>query len=651
MEQNKDTIDLEDILLRALNIYNKSYDFYSISKKNIGRRKKLKQLRLLKLFPSIGKIIKNRDIVNSLSNDDYLKNIFYEKNEDDNKLDKRNVELLIKDIQNVYNEYFKEKSSQKGGSSLDDPTKIITNPSDIPSSEVTTETPSEEKKEIKISVEKEDTPNVDSSNTAEKKDPPVDIQPKNLKNNVKKIIGAVCKENIVTIENITLLLAGQQEINLYELITGEDIKPELLEPFKQFCSKHNICVGWTNENFNSFFKKNSKDDINFNRHNLYLKYNLNLKLSGYLKEIFPPNQSLIEHLTPTNSLKRISAFLRLFSEYEDIIINIVQNIIRLKKEGVNNPFVHIVEIFKSLVSGLNELKTTVSDLVVSVKFILNTVGLIGTLAGSVASVGYTASAGVATGVHEVLGVVNILRIIIDFFSPLVTFFSLIILRQDELAAEVLISNYPLFLEMPVNIAYSIISVISQGINMKNLCMILELTNTIPTVPSTPGLDISLDNIYSELQITSHINLNKYSITHMKIIDNIKNKIINNIMCQLIDVLSFEGLSILLNAGIQNTISSLYNIFINILNKIEEGYDIVSSPVRLNILRLLFGMKYTDHITQALVAPILTKKIINKQSPENMNITSENLDNLKIAFSELKMGGILGPLVNLFSKNK
>ena len=86
MEQNKDTIDLEDILLRALNIYNKSYDFYSISKKNIGRRKKLKQLRLLKLFPSIGKIIKNRDIVNSLSNEDYLKNIFYEKDEEAKRL-------------------------------------------------------------------------------------------------------------------------------------------------------------------------------------------------------------------------------------------------------------------------------------------------------------------------------------------------------------------------------------------------------------------------------------------------------------------------------------------------------------------------------------------------------------------------------------
>ena len=34
--------------------------------------------------------------------------------------------------------------------------------------------------------------------------------------------------------------------------------------------------------------------------------------------------------------------------------------------------------------------------------------------------------------------------------------------------------------------------------MKNLCMILELTNSLPAVPSTPGSDISLDNIPSRL---------------------------------------------------------------------------------------------------------------------------------------------------------
>ena len=79
MEQKLEDIDLEDILTRAITVYNKSYNFYTLSKKNMNERKKLKKLRLLGLFPMVGTLIKNYQTVHDLSYNNYLDTIFNQK--------------------------------------------------------------------------------------------------------------------------------------------------------------------------------------------------------------------------------------------------------------------------------------------------------------------------------------------------------------------------------------------------------------------------------------------------------------------------------------------------------------------------------------------------------------------------------------------
>jgi hypothetical protein len=661
MEQKLEDIDLEDILTRAITVYNKSYNFYTLSKKNMNERKKLKKLRLLGLFPMVGTLIKNYQTVHDLSYNNYLDTIFNQKHtKKDIEMDKRNIELLFKDIKTVYDEYFNGNThTQTGGSKIETPEDSTT----VDSTTVDSNTDT-----ITINIPKENTPDVvnvtgtgrftdvaesDGNGDGNESE---DVITDNIKKHIKDIIGAVCKTNEINLESIKRLLGGNIDIDLYGLITGEEITPETQESFKLFCSQNNLCTDWSEERFQEFFKKNIDDEEEqegFNRKQLYLQYNLTKQLSAHLKKIFPSEDTVFDYINPNKSLKRLSNFLKLYSEYEDIIIAIVNNIMRLKREGVNNPFLIIIDTIQTLVASVMELKNTVSDMVSTFTAVLNLVALIiqGIISATGAGAAVTGTGTGTAGAHTALGSVNMIRILIDFAAPYVIFFSLIVLKQDEHAAKVLIDAHPLAFGMPVNIAHSVMDIISKIVNIKQLCMLLELSNDQGSMSASR----ILEKIYIELQMKKIISLDPYDLSQLQIVDGLKIKISNIIMCQLIDILSFEGTSILLHLNIQKNIINIYNsleqAITTILKKMEQGYDIVTSPVQLNILRLLFGMKYTDKFIHALIAPVLTNKIVSNVSPEDMTITSENLENLKAAFTELKLGGILGGLVNIFSKKK
>ena len=115
MNTQDSSIDLKDVFKRAMDTYNKSHEFYTICKKNISYRKKIRLLRLLHLFPMIPQTIKNYNTVQDTSYKDYIDDIIDKDNntEENYNIDKRNVECLLKDMKIVYDEYFQENTSQQ----------------------------------------------------------------------------------------------------------------------------------------------------------------------------------------------------------------------------------------------------------------------------------------------------------------------------------------------------------------------------------------------------------------------------------------------------------------------------------------------------------------------------------------------------------
>ena len=605
-------IDLKDILDRSIAIFNKSYQFYTISnKKNIGRRSKLRTLHLLQLFPNIQQTLKGYNTIKNTNYNDFITRIINNDSKESHEKDTENLQKLLNDINIVYNEYFNKKKEQKGGGNV----------ADVADTEDTSNTSANEVAYI---------PQLD------------DV----AKNELKKRIQDICDSSTIDINSIMSLIAGDIDDDIYTLLT-----------------------------------KDHKDIFN--------TYNMTEELSEHLKKIFPPDDDIIDYLTPSKSVTRIANLLKLFVKYEDIIISIVNNIIRLRDQGIRNPFLMIIESVQSAIVAIIHLKDSISDIVDAVRFIANTIALIGLSAGATGDAGVTTGTGIgATGTHEVLGAAGIVRILIDFFTPYVIFFSLIMLKQDEKAADILISYHPLFLDFPINTLYSISSIISNIVNMKNIYMILATISRkeASAINNQSGTDI-IQTIYKELKTSNTLKLDSYSLDTLTFVKGIHIKISNIILSQLIDLLSFEGACIVLNLNFKKNImpifQTLQNMSITASKQFEMGQDIITSSTPINIFRLLFGMQYTQSFRDLIADPTSVPKMANairlfiapSSSPEvksaiEVLITSlisqdpnaqpspemqkniDILEHVKTKYTDVEIGGLMGILRRfMFGKSK
>ena len=68
--------NLNDIILRSINIFTKSKTFLDIAKnKHISERKKLRLLRLLNMFPNFADMLKIYKIVQNIDSKSYIENM------------------------------------------------------------------------------------------------------------------------------------------------------------------------------------------------------------------------------------------------------------------------------------------------------------------------------------------------------------------------------------------------------------------------------------------------------------------------------------------------------------------------------------------------------------------------------------------------
>ena len=573
-----------DIIERGTNILNKSFEFYTISKKNIGYRKKIRLLRLVNLFPQINKTIKAYNNIQSTSYKDFMSSIIKKKDDVSNKnytTDKHIITKMMTDFKNIYDTYSntdtQSSNKQVGGAQQDgvlsagdgllgsatEASESMTEGSDVGATDAVAM--SSEQKERQVTLI-----------TRIKKQCESQTDPFNIPPNIE---------------------------DLYTIITDP-------------------------ENANGY-------------QDIYKLYDFSEKLRDSFQTIFPPDETYGDYISVSNSVSRAANMVKILDEYKSIIKPIMDNFIKLKREGVNNPFLIVIETIQVLVASIIGLKNTVSEVVDSVKFIINTVALIGMGAGTATGAGapFVGSGAGTAAVHEVMGIVGILRIMSDLFAPYVIFFTLIAMDQDELAADTLITYHPLFLELPINILYGIISPLSEVINMNNLHKVGKLVSD-PSQESDLGQ--ILDTIYSDLTGNSDVETGKKIVINIdniracKVLRLFKTYARNSIICQLIELFEFEGTCIILNLNFHELYTTVYNAIERLIKNIQNGYDISQSSATINIARLVIGLDGAKKIEKLISSPAT---LLDTSTSKKTTILEIAMDNLRDLWKGLKPGGV------------
>ena len=329
-------------------------------------------------------------------------------------------------------------------------------------------------------------------------------------------------------------------------------------------------------------------------------------VSDKLAEIFPEDAELSDYTNSEKALQRISKLLTLYSEFEDLSKTFVANVIQLKQKGIKNPFLAIVDTLKVAITSLLDLKSTISNTVNGVTDIFNVVVLI--IQAVVTATGggapFTAS-GLITAIGAEAGdIVSIGNVLIDICAPFFIFFLYITMGQDELAAETILNSHQAFYELPINILYSIMSIMSQIINMKHLCDIELLYGDNTSVePSSQLHKNKLDRIstlvedmIAQLKQGGAINVT-FEQSDIKVYENVKVIIINSILCQMIEVFTLEGTCMLLHLNIQDLVIKAWNIIVELSKeastKVDQGLAAYNDNGLVTGLKLIFGREMVD----------------------------------------------------------
>jgi len=584
-----------DIIERGTNILNKSFEFYTISKKNIGYRKKIRLLRLVNLFPQINKTIKAYNNIQSTSYKDFMSSIIKKKDDVSNKnytTDKHIITKMMTDFKNIYDTYSNtdtpSSNKQVGGTRLDG---VSSAGGDLGSA---TEA---------------------SESMAEGSD-----------------AGAT---------DAVAMSSEQKERQV-----------TLIKRIKEMCSSQTDPFNIP-PNIDDLYAVITDPENTHGNKDIYKLYDFSEKLRDSFQTIFPPDETYSDYISVSNSVSRAANMVKILDEYKPILKPIMDNFIRLKREGVNNPFLIVIETMQVLVASIIGLKNTVSEVVDSVKFIINTVALIGMGAGTATGAGapFVGSGAGTAAVHEVMGIVGILRIMSDLFAPYVIFFTLIAMDQDELAADTLITYHPLFLELPINILYGIISPLSEVINMNNLHKVGKLVSD-PSQESDLGQ--ILDTIYSDLTGNSDVETGKKIVINIdniracKVLRLFKTYARNSIICQLIELFEFEGTCIILNLNFHELYTTVYNAIERLIKNIQNGYDISQSSATINIARLVIGLDGAKKIEKLISSPatLLDTSTSKKKNTTILEIAMDNLGNI---LKGLTPGGFTGLLFPSTSK--
>ena len=576
-----------DIIERGTNILNKSFEFYTISKKNIGYRKKIRLLRLVNLFPQINKTIKAYNNIQSTSYKDFMSSIIKKKDDVSKKnytTDKHIITKMMTDFKNIYDAYSntdtQSSNKQVGGAQLDGVT------------------------------------------SASRDDLGETKPPESMAEGTD--VGTTEEAQIKTEADILTPEQKERQVTLIKRI--KDMCSSQTDPFNIPPNIDDLYAIIT--------------DPTHGNKDIYELYDFSEKIRDSFQTIFPPEETYSDYISVSNSVSRAANMVKILDEYKPILKPIMDNFIRLKREGVNNPFLIVIETMQVLVASIIGLKNTVSEVVDSVKFIINTVALIGMGAGTATGAGapFVGSGAGTAAVHEVMGIVGILRIMSDLFAPYVIFFTLIAMDQDELAADTLITYHPLFLELPINILYGIISPLSEVINMNNLHKVGQL---VSDQSQEPGLGQILDTIYSDLTGNSDdgtekkIVINIDNINTCKVLRLFKTYARNSIICQLIELFEFEGTCIILNLNFHELYTTVYNAIERLVKNIQNGYDISQSSTTINIARLVIGLDGAKKIEKLISSPAT---LLDTSTSKKTNILEIAMDNLGNIWKGLKPGG-------------
>ena len=504
MSEDITEFNLNDILNRTIIIINKSKTFIDIVNNNtISKRKKLRILRLLNIYPTFSETLKAYTHVKNSDYKTYLDNIINHTKE----LLHNKHNVISSEKQTEMNEFIKElnhifhsENDQKGGSATTPASEPTSVQEPIPSP-----TPASEPSPTPAS-EPSPTPASEPSPTpASEPSPTLASEPTPTTSLASPPTPA--QEPISEVEKLI-----KDELNLLGIL---------------------------------FTKRAAElDDLILNKKSLYDIYKTNTEYNHVYKHYTSLFDEDLKKLSDEDSAKA-SVLLSLISndKFISFVRGFTYHLPRAQEKFKGNPLLIFVNTLKSTVYGITDTISSSGKGVVTFNGAKDLIATVISVIVDCTGVG-AAVTGTSTAVGAV-GLTNIVPLLIfagQIITPLAIFFTLVMMKQDKDAMDYLIEQVS-FLQIFLNVIHMCISSIHKIANVNNMKKILDMKSNetiIHTqeevlnscyINSKAGQSIDIDEIYKKLKFESEGNVD--------IITNASGLITDIILCNMKDMFGLE----------------------------------------------------------------------------------------------------------------
>ena len=505
--------NLNDIILRSINIFTKSKTFLDIAKnKHISERKKLRLLRLLNMFPNFADMLKIYKIVQNIDSKSYIENMVdtIKKQESKEKYTffqehegkEYSFEYFLTELKKIIH----SDDTQKGGSE----TSPAPTPAPTPSPTPATPTPAQEPPtpaQEAPATPAPATPALATPTPAPASEPVAASEPASEPGLEEPVPETLTPGQESGQEATPEQGAEPEAIPEEDRSECCDEKSKLYKELDSMLTQKTKEIDESIESgtfLSNMLESNDESEqqtlLNVIKKEPYNKVYENFSIN-FTEEI----AAFKDQDKPT-----IAILVNMLGnpKYMQIISELITNIPLAKEKFAGNPILIIINTIKStfdsVIAGIEAGKKTAS----TVGGLKDIIALVVSIIADVTGVGAPfAAASTAVGATGLIHVFPILLSAGEMLKPLAKFGFLISIKHDKEAAEYLLNNYPPIM-VAANICLLVVSSIKKVVNTDNMCLFInyELDTTTRTT-----VDNTLDKFLTTIQTGGSINIEELII--------------------------------------------------------------------------------------------------------------------------------------------
>jgi len=506
--------NLNDIILRSINIFTKSKTFLDIAKnKHISERKKLRLLRLLNMFPNFADMLKIYKIVQNIDSKSYIENMVdtIKKQESKEKYTffqehegkEYSFEYFLTELKKIIHSDDTQKGGAETSPAQEEPTKTDTPVPAIPTPAPAIPTPAPA-----IPTPAPATP----APATPAQEPPTPSTPTPVAASEPEPVSEPVPETLTPGQESGQEATPEQGAEP-EAIPEEDRSECCDEKSKLYKELDSMLTQKTKEIDESIesgtFLSNMLESNDESEQQTLLNV---IKKEPYNKVYENFSINFTEEIAAFKDQDKptIAILVNMLGnpKYMQIISELITNIPLAKEKFAGNPILIIINTIKStfdsVIAGIEAGKKTAS----TVGGLKDIIALVVSIIADVTGVGAPfAAASTAVGATGLIHVFPILLSAGEMLKPLAKFGFLISIKHDKEAAEYLLNNYPPIM-VAANICLLVVSSIKKVVNTDNMCLFInyELDTTTRTT-----VDNTLDKFLTTIQTGGSINIEELII--------------------------------------------------------------------------------------------------------------------------------------------